>query len=317
LIQRTFKRRFPRSREKTFERTNGAKLIRYADDFVVLTDINNLKQIRETVSEWLSSLGLRLSTRKTKLSHTLNVYDGNTGFDFLGFNIRQHAEKRRKQGFITLIKPSQKAVRNHYEHLCGIIDEARSGSQASLIAALNRVIRGWCNYYRTGVSSRIFAKLDWLLQKKLYKWGLRRHSNKRIKWVVKKLFKPEQGRWRFTAKDGFTLAFHTDCKIIRHIKVKGTSSPYDENELYWVARLQSIQPQTLKGKVLKRQKGKCAFCGLKFSSEDVIELHHRDGNHGNYKPENLALLHGHCHDQIHGSIVPSGLFHKENQGGAG
>ena len=33
--------------------------------------------------------------------------------------------------------------------------------------------------------------------------------------------------------------------------------------------------------------------------DNVIEIHHNDGNHGNNKYRNLVLLHGHCHDIIH------------------
>jgi len=33
-----------------------------------------------------------------------------------------------------------------------------------------------------------------------------------------------------------------------------------------------------------------------------MEVHHPDGNHTNNRRENLALLHGHCHDTVHGSV---------------
>lgn len=257
-----------------------------------------------------------MSIPKTKFSHTLKIHNDNIGCDFLGFNIRQYVNKTKKHGFVTLIKPNQKAITKHYQRLAVIVKEHKGNSQANLIKALNQVIRGWCNYYRSVVSSRAFAKLDWLLNKKLYKWGLRRHGNKRIRWIVQKLFRPDLGRWRFSTPRGFTISFHTDCKITRHTKVAGTRSPYDGDELYWVSRLQRFQPHTLKGKILKRQKGKCAYCRLNLFAEDVIEMHHIDRNHENYKSENLALLHGHCHDQAHGSIKPSRLFHTEKQGGA-
>lgn len=38
------------------------------------------------------------------------------------------------------------------------------------------------------------------------------------------------------------------------------------------------------------------------TTEDVIEVHHRDGNHRNNRYANLALLHGHCHDQAHAGL---------------
>lgn len=53
-------------------------------------------------------------------------------------------------------------------------------------------------------------------------------------------------------------------------------------------------------KLLKKQQGRCTYCGLRFMTEDVIEVHHRDGDRSNNWYSNLTLLHGHCHDQVHG-----------------
>lgn len=51
--------------------------------------------------------------------------------------------------------------------------------------------------------------------------------------------------------------------------------------------------------LLYRQNGKCCLCGLPFFPADLIEMHHRDANHDNHQRQNLALLHGHCHDHLH------------------
>ena len=66
-------------------------IIRYADDFVVLhKDIERIIQCKVIIEGWLKELGLELKPSKTRISHTLYKYEGNTGFDFLGFNIRQY-----------------------------------------------------------------------------------------------------------------------------------------------------------------------------------------------------------------------------------
>jgi len=41
-------------------------------------------------------------------------------------------------------------------------------------------------------------------------------------------------------------------------------------------------------------------CGLRFTVDDLLEVHHKDGNRTNNGHYNLVLLHGHCHDQTHG-----------------
>jgi hypothetical protein len=60
------------------------------------------------------------------------------------------------------------------------------------------------------------------------------------------------------------------------IKVKVDKSPFDGDQLYWATRLgYSLKLPVRKAKLLKRQRGKSYHCGLFFSSEDVMEIHHR------------------------------------------
>ena len=75
----------------------------------------------------------------------------------------------------------------------------------------------------------------------------------------------------------------------------------DGDWLYWSQRLgrDPAKPKRVV-RLLKQQKGCCARCGLRFMAEDIMEVHHRDGNRKNNRYINLALLHGHCHDQVHG-----------------
>ena len=89
--------------------------------------------------------------------------------------------------------------------------------------------------------------------------------------------------------------------IKRHVKVKGTASPYNGDWTYWSKRRGSYPGiSTRVSTAIKRQKGKCAECGLHFHMDDAIEIHHLDGNHRNTKMENLTAIHRYCHDRIHG-----------------
>ena len=51
--------------------------------------------------------------------------------------------------------------------------------------------------------------------------------------------------------------------------------------------------------LLKKQKGKCAWCGHYFRAEDIIEKDHILAKvlGGSNKRDNYQLLHGHCHDE--------------------
>ncbi|WP_353274192.1 hypothetical protein [Wolbachia endosymbiont (group A) of Ennomos erosarius] len=96
------------------------------------------------------------------------------------------------------------------------------------------------------------------------------------------------------------LIRHGDHVIKRHIKVKGTQSPYDGDWVPWGNRLNRIldkSPRVIK--LLKLQQGKCDQFQLWFKSDDILEIHHKDQNRKNNMIKNFSLLHGHCHDILH------------------
>ena len=60
-------------------------LVRYADDFVILhPEKEELEKATQKITQWLSHMGLVLSPKKTRVTHTLTPTQGNVGFDFLG-----------------------------------------------------------------------------------------------------------------------------------------------------------------------------------------------------------------------------------------
>ncbi|WP_293090180.1 group II intron reverse transcriptase/maturase [Okeania sp. SIO3B5] len=277
-------------------------LIRYADDFVILhEDVKVVLQAKAVIQEWLNQVGLELKPEKTKIAHTLEEYKGNKpGFDFLGFTIRQWKVKSTKQGFKTLIKPSSKSIKTHYRKLADICDSHKTAPAKALIAKLNPIIRGWANYYSTVVSKEVFNKVDDLLWKRLWRWASRRHPNKPAKWVKEKYFPRCKATRNWILNDGeYILNLHSDVPIIRHIKVKGSNSPYDGDWTYWsnrIGKYPSVRKEITT--LLKRQKNKCAFCGLTFRSNDLMEVDHIKSRSkgGDNTHKNKQLLHRHCHD---------------------
>ncbi len=293
----------------------GATLIRYADDFVVLhEDITVVQKCQEIISEWLKDYGLELKPSKTKLTHTLLNFKGQKpGFNFLGFNIRQFPKgkyntgkntKGERLGFKTIITPSRDKIKSHYDQLAHVIDTHKAAPQAALIKKLNPIIRGWANYFATVISKEIYAFLDDLVYRKLVSWAKFRHPKKSKRWVASKYWHSvDSDNWVFATKNNgethIRLLDHAHIKIVRHIKVKGESSTYDGNLVYWSTRMGN-NPEMPKrvSSLLKWQKGKCTHCGLYLREKDVMEIDHiipkSQGGKDEYK--NWQLLHRHCHD---------------------
>ena len=282
--------------------------IKYADDLVILCeDLGTLLEAKRTANDWLAGIGLRLKPSKSRVTHTLNEYKGNVGFDFLGFNIRQHRvgqyhthTYRGKPGFKTLIKPSKKSCQKHLDEIRRVIRRHKGAPQEALIKALNPKIRGWAQYYSTCVAKKTFTRMDQQLHHKLYRWARFRHPKKNSGWCIKRYWRRRENRNNFGEEPCWLLNY-PDIPIRRHVKVRGDKSPYDGDWPYWVQRLgRDPTKPTRVLNLLKRQKGKCGICGLRFVAEAVTEVHHWDGNRQNNRYTNLVALHGHCHDEIHG-----------------
>jgi RNA-directed DNA polymerase len=283
-------------------------VIRYADDVVVLCqDLETLLKVRQQAEAWLAEMGLRLKPNKTRVTHTLDEHEGNEGFDFLGFNVRQYRvgkyrtrTYRGKPGFKTLIKPSKKGCKRHLQEVREVIRQHKGAPQAALVKVLNPKIRGWAQYYSACVAKERFDWMDEQVFRKLYSWARFRHPHGSRGWCLRRYWKRQGNRNNFG--DGKSwLARYADTPIKRHVKVRGDKSPYDGDWPYWVQRLgRDPTKPTRVVNLLKRQKCRCGLCGLYFGAEDVIEVHHWDGNRLNNRYTNLVLLHGHCHDKIHG-----------------
>lgn len=309
----------PNSQISWQRKVRSLTFIRYADDFVVIhQDIKVIQRCRELISEWLNDIGLELKPSKTRIAHTLiakNSEDGIAGFNFLGYFIRQYPSGKYKSawntngnvlGFNTILNPSKESCKKHQENIKKIVKKHKHSPQALLIKELNPVIRGWCNYYQfsDAQSTRELSRQDYLVFEKLRAWG--NYRCKSLKKSYEKYFTSIGKRnWIFATKKGeanpFRLLYHSDfsCSQNNYVKVKGDKSPYDGDLVYWSTRMgRHPEMPTSKAYKLKKQKGKCNWCGLHFREEDIIEEDHiiATALGGKNVYENLQLLHGHCHD---------------------
>lgn len=285
-------------------------VVRYADDIVLVhPELEVVKFCKTELNIFLAELNLRLNPAKTKILHTLerNSDTQARGFEFLGFHIRQlpiGKYKRNKQNrpYKTLIVPSKKSISKHIENLR--LTLKRAVKTQAIISQLNPKIIGWSNYFRSGVSSEIFNYLDHKLLKMLLSRLKKIHPTRSAAWIYKRYFERiNKYKWTFYHRDNenetaMTLARHAKVNILRHVKVKGDFSVYDNNLGYWSQRLKKIPTiSDSKLKLLKKQKGKCAICSQEFQHEDVMEIDHIVplSKGGQRIASNIQLVHRHCH----------------------
>lgn len=306
-IVNRFPEKYDQKRKSSFM---PPRVVRYADDFVVLhQDRAVVEQCQKIVEQWLEPMGLELKPSKTRVTHTLEGEEGTPGFDFLGFNIRQHPVGQyrsgrhptgRPLGFKTIIKPSATAVERHTQRLRDVLSVHRASAQEKVIGILNPIIVGWSRYFAIGSSRRTFSKIVDVLFHMLWAWAIRRHKNKNRHWIADKYWRHNDGKgWAFQPRGWpHRLCQHRDTRVQAHLKVAGNRSPYDGDWVYWSTRL-GRSPTTSKrvARLLKAQQGKCRWCGLYFRTDDRLEVDHIQPRtqRGKDARTNLQLLHRHCH----------------------
>jgi RNA-directed DNA polymerase len=134
-----------------------ARLVRYADDFVILA-----RHVGPCITRWVeekleTDLGLRVSREKTNI-----VQMGKRGetLDFLGFTLRYDQDlKGRDKRYLNIV-PSKKAVARLRDK---IREKTRSGYKKSLLKVIeevNVILRGWANYFRYVYPRKTFRDVN-------------------------------------------------------------------------------------------------------------------------------------------------------------
>ena len=179
------------------------KLIRYADDFVVMTPTESqAKEALRQIQFVMSKLGLVLHPEKTRM---VDLRRGKGSFVFLGCTIRKKRSILRNPRLHFMQRwPSPKAMKRIRERVHELTDARHSGEDVKqVIAKLNPVLRGWGNYFRTGNSHRKFVQLDTSVCGRLVRWMTRRAGQRKGRveqWSPDRFFGMGLYRLRGTVK---------------------------------------------------------------------------------------------------------------------
>jgi RNA-directed DNA polymerase len=152
------------------------RIVRYADDFVIMVAGTkaDADALWDEVAQVITPLGLRLSVEKSRVCHL------DEGFDFLGFRIQRRRRKGTTKASVYTY-PSKRSLLSITVKVRALTKKARHHGLADLLGRLNPVLRGWCSYFRHGVSKATFGYLDSFVWHRVTQWLLKRH--KRITWA--------------------------------------------------------------------------------------------------------------------------------------
>ena len=168
-------------KRQVFHRPGGparwakAKLVRYADDFVVLArfiDHRITGWIEATVEGWL---GLTINRDKTRVIH---LRTPGHSLDFLGYTFRYDRDLRGRPWTYLNWGPSKKALARERQALRERTAPRHSHVPVTdLIVGLNRHLRGWANYFSLGYPRKAVRQIDSYARERIYR-HLRRRSQR-------------------------------------------------------------------------------------------------------------------------------------------
>ena len=147
----------------------GARLVRYADDVVVLCN-ETAERILKGLKAVLRDLGLTLNEMKTKV-----VDARRKSFDFLGFRIVMRSGRKSGRLF-PFIEPSQKAMKHIRSEIRQLTTERYSSAPTSaVIRRVNKVVRGWVEYFYYGNCTKAMSALRYYLGYRMRVYIRRKH----------------------------------------------------------------------------------------------------------------------------------------------
>jgi RNA-directed DNA polymerase len=177
-------------------------LVRYADDFVILTRPGQGTEVMVRLKRWLAAQGLTLNETKTR---RLDVRA--EGFQFLGFGVSwRRGRSGRNYPHVEPHPRSQMKLRdklreklNHWT-LWRAVDE--------VIPEVNRLLKGWGGYFHYANSTRVFDRLNGYAADRLQRWLWRKHGCQQALWGTnpQKVLRERYGLYRLPSRAAWTRA---------------------------------------------------------------------------------------------------------------
>ncbi len=170
--------------DKVFHRPEGpaqwarAKLVRYADDLVVLARYMSPKLIGFIEAKLENWMGLEINQEKTRV---VQLNQAGASLDFLGFAFRyDECHYHRTRRYLNVF-PSKKSLQREREKLREMTSKSRRHWPVRLLLAdLNRHLQGWANYFRYGYPSDAFEKINHFVHVRL-QCHLKKRSQRRYR----------------------------------------------------------------------------------------------------------------------------------------
>ncbi len=174
------------------------RIVRYADDFVVLVfgSCDDVITLRKEIADVIAPLGLRFSESKTRVVHM------SEGFDFLGFRIQWKPKKGTNKWYVYVFI-ADRPIRSLKSKIRALTNRLSQQPPGDVLRRLNRIMRGWSNYFRYAVAKHVLQSLAIFVWHRIARWWLHMY---RWSWTdLRRHLIGPHGRWQMPSAGGVEL----------------------------------------------------------------------------------------------------------------
>jgi RNA-directed DNA polymerase len=197
LLANVYMHRFLRTwRDRGMDRHLRAKVVSYADDFVILCQGTAAEALAYT-RRWMAALKLTLNETKTRVCRATV-----TPFDFLGYTFGPTVHRPTGRSYLAA-RPSPKALARVRDQVRAILGPGNQAPWPEVATAVNQVTDGWRHYFSYGTVARSYWNLDRFLLQRARRFLARRHKV------------PGQGTRRFPVEHVFGPAGLHRFRVVR------------------------------------------------------------------------------------------------------
>ena len=147
-----------------------ARLINYADDFVILS-AGRAAQALKWTSKVMARLKLSLNPVKTSIRDS-----GRQRFDFLGYSFGRERLRPPRSGWYLAAWPSKRSLAQFRANVAEVLCRSNVAPWAEIATVLNRKLRGWANYFSYGTTWQSYWAADWYVCDRVRGFLQRRHK---------------------------------------------------------------------------------------------------------------------------------------------